>query len=95
MAGKSSPTLNGMYKACMSLQKRHIEALSSGDGRGMSTLEMAEHLERESGIGELYKVLEGLEVNAWGRDIPKWLSEYLVKAVLAMAKARGERPSIE
>jgi hypothetical protein len=91
--------LPGMYHALVTLQKRNIEALQIGEGRGLSTREMAEHLERESGMLDLYEALDTimqLEEEGWFEcgGSPSIPDEALEFARAALAKARGENVGI-
>jgi hypothetical protein len=85
-----------MYIAVRKLQDRHINALTTGEGRGLSTIEMVEHLEQESGYADLILAADAawhlcqsiLAVRARPTDDP--IVECRDALASALLKARGQ-----
>jgi hypothetical protein len=74
-------------RALRALQDRHIHHLTTGEGCGLSTFEMVEVLDKESGYSELYNAL----VNARRRMMQYGESRSEIEEIdAALDKARGE-----
>lgn len=82
--GADAPTGEAfVYRALKALQASNLEALTHGEGRGHSTLQMARILDRELGFSQLYDAL-ALYVEHFGD--PLWVGR------AALAKASGVPP---
>ena len=101
--GKWTPQI-GIHVALAALQALHLEALTTGEGRGYSTEQMAAFLDGALGYSELYAALVSL-LAAWREESQQFIDEFcqgegdindleqnpaVIAARAALAKARGE-----
>lgn len=106
MAKSETPEpLPGMLAGLQSLQAANFRALREGEGRGLTTRQMAQHLERESGYRDLVEALDGMlnenppfRIGFAHTDLCTQVENCgcaIANARKALAKARGEKPDAQ
>lgn len=91
--GECKPPLEYVLRALKVLQTSNFKAITTGQGRGNTTPEMALILDRELGFSDLYAALE--QVETWwleqGMQLLPGAPACIFNARAALAKARGEK----